>query len=94
MLGICVNKNMTIDILFYSENELVARVDMHMSSFYDKFLSIFTDDEISRRTTDGNSCVSTDKEFIRRTWNSCIQHGYVDVGFDTLGYFINRMVVE
>ena len=88
---------MTIDILFYSEGELVARVNMCASSFDSKILSVFADDEIEKWIPIINyddNCVFTDKEFIRRVWNSCIQHGYVNEGFDTLGYFMDKMVIE
>ena len=89
---------MTIDILFFSENELVARVNMCFSSLDCNILNELTEEERKRWVPplddDHDLNNFTNKEFIRKIWHACILHGYVDECFDTLGCFLDKMEIE
>ena len=89
---------MTIDILFFSENELVARVNMCFSSLDCNILNELMEEERKRwvlRLDDDHDLNNfTNKKFIRKIWHACILHGYVDECLDALGRFLYKTEID
>lgn len=85
-------------IIFFSGNKFVLLVDMCMNNFRRQILDWFTDDQKADwffgRENGYEFRWLFDKELVRKVWNACIQHGYINEYYVKLDCFVDNMRVE
>ncbi len=91
---------MTIDLSFFCNNRIVLRVNMCASSFYDKVCAGISDEEIDFGDTviiedeETGDEIFTDKTFVKKIWNACLEHGYISRDYDILGLWVDKMILK
>ncbi len=88
---------MTIDLSFFYKGLLVLHVNMTASSFYDKLCAGISDEEMDTVITEDEGTgdeIFTDKTFIRKIWDACLEHGYVLQNYDILGLWVDKMILK
>ena len=88
---------MTIDLDFFSEGRIVLRVNMSASSFFDKVCAEISDEEMDVVTTEDEETgdeIVTDKSFIKKIWNACLEHDYISQDYDILGLWVDKMILK
>ena len=38
--------------------------------------------------------IFTDKLFIKKIWNACLEHGYILQDYDILGLWVDKMILK
>ena len=91
---------MTIDLVFIADNKVVARVNMTASSFGNKILDTFTDEELEtiapdpKRDDDETADETyTCTKFIERVWDACVRYGYISNDYDVMGKFLDTLKI-
>jgi hypothetical protein len=84
---------MTIAVLFFAKEKLVARLNMCLSSLGEKLLDELTDEELERNGFPFYDDVKivTNQEFVEKVWYACVKHGYISTDFDVLGKFVDTL---
>ena len=88
---------MTIDLSFFHKGLLVLRVNMTVSSFYDKLCEGISDEEMDTVLTvdeETGDEIFTDKTFIRKIWDACLEHEYISQNYDILGLWVDKMILK
>ncbi len=91
---------MTIDLSFFCNDRIVLRVNMCASSFYDKVCAGISDEEIDFGDTviiedeETGDEIFTDKTFVKKIWNACLEHGYISRDYDILGLWVDKMILK
>ncbi len=88
---------MTIDLSFFHKGLLVLRVNMCASSFYDKLCAGISDEEMDTVITEDEETgdeIFTDKTFIKKIWNACLEHGYISQNYDIMGLWVDKMILK
>ena len=88
---------MTIDLSFFHKGLLVLRVNMTASSFYDKLCEGISDEEMDTVVTvdeETGDEIFTDKTFIRKIWDACLEHEYISQNYDILGLWMDKMILR
>ena len=75
----------------------MLRVNMCASSFYDKLCVGISDEEMETVMTEDEETgdeIFTDKLFIKKIWNACLEHGYILQDYDILGLWVDKMILK
>ena len=73
---------------------------MCASSFYDKVCAGISDEEIDFGDTviiedeETGDEIFTDKTFVKKIWNACLEHGYISRDYDILGLWVDKMILK
>ncbi len=91
---------MTIDLSFFCHDRIVLRVNMCASNFYDKVCAGISDEEIDFGDTviiedeETGDEIFTDKTFVKKIWNACLEYGYISGDYDILGLWVDKLVLR
>ena len=88
---------MTLDLDFFYNGRIVLRVNMTASSFYDKLCVGISDEEMDAVITEDEQTgdeIFTDKMFIKKIWNACLEHVYISKEYDILGLWVYKMILK
>ncbi len=94
---VTLTMTMTIDLNFFSNGRIVLRVNMCASSFYSKLCVGISDEEMDAVITEDEETgdeIFTDKSFIKKIWNACLEHGYISRDYDTLGLWVDKLILK
>ena len=70
----------------------MLRVNMCVSSFYSKLCEGISNEEMDAVITGDE--IFTDKSFIKKIWNACLEHGYISRDYDILGLSVDKMILK
>jgi hypothetical protein len=88
---------MTIDVDFFSKGCIVLRVNMCASSFCSKLCAGISNEELNAVVSEDEETgdeIFTDKLFIKKIWNACLEHGYISQDYDILGLWVDKMILR
>ncbi len=88
---------MTIDLIFFHKGLIVLSVNMCASSFYDKLCAKITDEELDVVITKDEETgdeIFTNRTFIKKIWDACLEHGYISRNYDIMGSWVDKMILK
>lgn len=84
-------------ILFFSNGKFVLQVQMCMYNFNNIF-DLFTDDQKADWFLGSEFGYEfkwlTNKELVQKVWFSCVEQGYIQDCYETMGCFVDSMKIE
>ena len=78
-------------------NKFVAHININAKNLANKILNDLSEEErekwLSVIDENGDEAF-TDKELVKKVWNSCMRHRYIDENLKILGRFLDKVRIE
>jgi hypothetical protein len=87
---------MTIDLDFFSKGHIVLSVNMCAVNFNNKVCEKISNEELDgafTRDEETEDEIFTDKSFIKKIWNTCLEHGYISQNYNSLCLWVDKMIL-